>query len=445
MTTTLEELSTHQKALAINLDPGIYGTVAEIGAGQEVARWFFRVGGAAGSIAKTISTYDMKVSDQVYGKSDRYVSRERVISMLDKEYRLLYERLGEDRQSHTRFYTFADTVKAQNYKGSDDCHGWIGLRFQTTPGSEPSDLILHVNMRDRTNIRQQEALGILGVNLIYAIFHTDQYQAELLTRLFDDLSPGRLEVDLVQAAGPAFATVSPLEFGLALVRNDLAQAVLFTPESELAAPNEIIRKRQVIIERGLFKHSMEVIPEILRAAAKQLRVETPGIEGEPLTVLELSVNNLREAADVEDTEYLRRLEGMAASGQWTLLTRLKESYSLTDYLRRYSQEPLRFSMGTSALAMLFSDEYYEDLPGGLLEATGKLFANNVKIYVHPMRFTDFKKHLKTTGMDPDFVAVTGDGLISANDLEFRLPLGLLYHYVLEAGWIVAMPYDGVMS
>ena len=158
--------------------------------------------------------------------------------MLDKYYRLLYVRLGEDRQSHTRFYTFADTVKAQNYKGSDDCHGWIGLRFQTTPGSEPSDLILHVNMRDRTNIRQQEALGILGVNLIYAIFHTDQYQAELLTRLFDDLSPGRLEVDLVQAAGPAFAAVSPLEFGLALVRNDLAQAVLFTPESELAVPSE---------------------------------------------------------------------------------------------------------------------------------------------------------------------------------------------------------------
>ena len=189
MATHTEELSTHQKALALNLDPDIYGTIAEIGAGQEVARWFFRVGGAAGSIAKTISTYDMKVSDQVYGKSRRYVSRERVISMLDKEYRLLCERLGEERQSHTRFYAFANTVTAQNYKGTHDCHGWIGLRYQTAPGSEPNDLILHVNMRDRTNIRQQEALGILGVNLIYSIFHSDRYDTRLLKQLFEDLTP----------------------------------------------------------------------------------------------------------------------------------------------------------------------------------------------------------------------------------------------------------------
>jgi hypothetical protein len=445
MTNKAEETSTHQKALAINLDRHIYGTVAEIGAGQEVARWFFRVGGAAGSIAKTISTYDMKVSDQVYGKADRYVSRDRVMSMLDKEYRLLCERLGETRQSDTRFFAFADTVTAQNYLGTNDCHGWIGLRFQTVPGGEPNDLILHVNMRDRTNIRQQEALGILGINLIYAVFETQEYSSALPDSLFDDLSIGRLEVDLVHSTGPAFAAVKPLEIGLSLVRNEFAQAVLFNPDGELTAPNEIIRKREVIIERGLFKHSTEIKPEVFQAASAQLHNEIPSLEREPLTFMELSVNNMREDAAVEDAEYLRRLKGMTSSGQWTLLTRLKQSYNLTDYLRRYSQKPLRFSMSTSTLAMLFSDEYYKDLPGGLLEATGKIFANNVKIYVHAMPSAAFNEHIKASSIDTGYVTVTGESLVSIHDLEFRGPLDLLYRYVVEAGWIAALPYSGVMS
>jgi hypothetical protein len=439
MPTKSEDPSTHQKALAINLDPDIYGTVAEIGAGQEVARWFFRVGGAAGSIAKTISTYDMKVSDQVYGKSDRYVSRERVLSMLNKEYRLLCERLGEERQSHTRFFVFADTVAAQSYRGTRECHGWIGIRYQAVPGGEPNDLILHVNMRDRTNVRQQEALGILGVNLIHSVFYAGEYGTGLLTEMFDDLSRGRLEVDLVEATGEAFADLSPLEIGLTLVRNDLAEAVLFNPEGQIAAPTEVIRKREVIIERGLFRHSSEVNPEILGAAGEQLRGESPDDAQEPLTLMELSVNNMREDANVEDAEYLRRLQGMTTSGQWTLLTRLKQSYSLTDYLRRYSQKPLRFSMGTSALALLFSEAYYDNLPGGLLEATGKLFANNVRIYVHAMSADEFTDHLKATSLNMDFVRLTGDGPITTKDIEFSLPLGLLYQYVLEAGWIVDLP------
>jgi hypothetical protein len=267
----------------------------------------------------------------------------------------------------------------------------------------------------------------------------------LLKQLFEDLTPGRLEVDLVDTAGPAFSGVSPLEIGLTLVRNGLSQAVLYTPDGELAAPNEVIRKREVILERGLFKHSTEVKPEILHAASEQLHLESPDGARDPLTAMELSVKNFREDADVEDSEYLRRLQGMTSSGQWTLLTRLKHSYSVTDYLRRYSQEPLRFSMGVSALAMVFFEEYYENLPGGLLEAIGKLFANNVKIYVHPMSRTDFIEHLKTTNLDANFVTVSGDGPVSIHDIEFRLPLGLLYQYVLEAGWIVSLPYEGVTS
>ncbi|MFQ5635115.1 MAG: TonB-dependent receptor [Gammaproteobacteria bacterium] len=432
-----EEFSTHQKALAINMDHGIYGTVAEIGAGQEVARWFFRVGGAAGSIAKTISAYDMQVSDQIYGKSGRYVSRGRVEDMLDKEYRLLGDRLGDARESHTRFFAFADTVAARNFAGTNDCHGWVGLRFQTEPGSEPNDVILHVNMLDRTNLRQQEALGILGINLIYAAFHTETFTPDFLHELQDDLNSSRIEVDLAHTAGPALKMLEPLEIGMSLVHENLAQAVLFGPDGRLAPPNEIFRKRQVIVERGLYQRSTEIDPGVLRAASRQLARESTAEESEPLALMELSVNNLREGANTDRTEYLRRLRAITAPGHWVLLTRLRHSYDLTEYLRRYSQEPLRFALGMSTLAMLFAGEYYDQLPGGLLEATGKLFADNVKIYAHPMPAVAFHAHLAAARVGAGLVTVDGnDDEVSMENLRFRPPLGLLYRYVVEAGWIV---------
>jgi len=442
MKSDAKELSTHQKALAINLDQGIYGTVAEIGAGQEVARWFFRVGGAAGSIAKSMSAYDMHVSDQVYGKTGRYVSRERVEAMLDKEYRLLCERLGDALESHTRFFAFADTVAARNYSGTNDCHGWIGLRFQTFPGGEPNDIVLHVNMLDRTNLRQQEALGILGINLVYAAFHTDEFTPACLRELHADLNSSRLEIDFAHMEGPAFATLDPLENGMTLVHGDQAQAVLFNPAGRLEPPNEVIRKRHIIVERGLYQHHTEIDPDALAAASRQLAAEYPNPDREPLMLMELSVNNLRDGKDIDWEEYLRRLRAIAGSGHWVLLTRLKHSYDLTNYLRRYSQQPLRFAMGTSTLVMLFAAGYYEQLPGGLLEATGKLFADNVKIYARPMRRAAFDAHMAAANIDPDFFTVVGDGNVSIDNIEFRAPLGLLFSYVKEAGWIVVPSQSG---
>jgi len=439
-----DEGSTHQKALALNLDQKIYGTIAEIGAGQEVAQWLFRVGAAAGSVAKTMSAYDMKVSDEVYGKSGRYVSRERVTAMLDKEYQLLDRRLGAERSDCTRFFAFANTVAARSYTDSSrDCHGWVGLRFQTEPGGKPNDLILHVNMRDQTALRQNEALGVLGINLLYAAFHTDTFTVDILHELLEDLPAGRLEIDLVCASGPAFNGLNDLEIGLTLVKHNMAEAVLFGPNAKFSPPNEVIRKRSVIVERGLFRHASEIRPGILDAAARQLQNEAENNAGEPLTLLELSVDNLRESDAVDDAEHLRRLTHMTRSGQWVLLTRLKRSYCVTDYLRRYSQEPLRFSMGVSSLAMLFNEEFYAGLPGGLLEATGKLFANNVKVYGHEMDRDAFVSHIQSVVEDAGFVTATyntrngGDG-ISIDDLTFRGPLNLLYRYVVDAGWIVAL-------
>jgi hypothetical protein len=436
MSPDTEDFSTHQKALAINLDPGIYGTVAEIGAGQEVARWFFRVGGAAGSIAKTMSAYDMHVSDQVYGKAGRYVSRQRVEAMLEKEYRLLGERLGDALESSTRFFAFADTVAARNFTGTNDCHGWIGLRFQTLPGGESNDIILHVNMLDRTNLRQQEALGILGINLIYAAFHTGEFTPAFLRELQADLNSARLEIDFVHVQGPALEHLDPLEIGMTLVHADIAQAVMFGADGRLEPPTEVIHKRPVIIERGLYQHHTEINPEVLDAACRQLQREYPNPEREPLTLMELSVDNLREGTDIDRDEYMRRLRAITAPGHWVLLTRLKHSYNLTDYLRRYSKEPLRFAMGTSTLAMLFAGEFYAQLPGGLLEATGKLFADNVKIYAHSMTAEAFGQHIAAANFASEFVKVSGDGEVSIDTIELKAPLSLLFRYVTEAGWIV---------
>ena len=239
-------LGTHQKALFINLDDKIYGTIAEIGAAQEVARWFFRVGAAAGSVAKTMSAYDMQVSDEIYGKAGRYVSRERLEAMLEKEYALLVQRLGGKRGRDTRFFAFCNTIAARNFAGTNECQGWIGLRFQADPGGESNTIVLHINMLDDTSIAQQEAVGILGVNVIYSAFFGAGGPEENLSSLTDNLGEGRLEADLVDVSGPTFAMVDPAQTGMAIVSSGLAEAILFDCDGNQQPPTEIIRKRPAV-------------------------------------------------------------------------------------------------------------------------------------------------------------------------------------------------------
>ena len=218
---------THGKALALNLDPSIYGTMAEIGAGQEVARWFLSVGGASGTVAKTISAYDKKVSDDIYGAGTRYVSKERLGAMLEYEYRLLLDRLSPARGKDTRFFVFADTVAARNYQGSNQQHGWLGICFQTEANSPPSQMLLHINLRDSSAQLQQQAIGILGVNLIYAVFHQRLGIEPFLAGLFDELSIARIEIDLIEFNGSAFADQDARVWHLALLRRQMAHAVVF--------------------------------------------------------------------------------------------------------------------------------------------------------------------------------------------------------------------------
>ena len=440
-----ERLDTHHRALRVNLDPDTFGTFAEIGAGQEVARWFLQVGGAAGTVAKTISAYDMKFSDEIYGKGSRYVSRDRLLAMLEHEYALLIERLDAERGEKTRFFVFADTVSARNFAGTNECHGWMGLRFQLAPRAEPHDILLHVNMQDRTNLLQQQALGILGVNLVHGAFFESESPETFLAGLTSELSLERIEIDVIELRGPVFAGSDPRRIGVRLVHEGLAQSVLFRPDGTLAQPSELLRKRPVVVERGLFERVVPLQRRMLELASARLRQEIE-TEREPLLLPELTVVPVSGREAPGETETLRRVSAVLECETPLLLTRFPEVYHLTSYLRRYTREPLRFVLGSSTVVQVLLEAHYRSLMGGLLEALGRLLAENVKLYVYPMEADTFWRLLASSGVARGLVGAPETGWVTARTIRPGPPLGHLYEYLLDAGWIAGLdppaPGDG---
>src|SRR5271169_1049326 len=277
-------LSTHQKALKINLDPVFYGTFAEIGAGQEVARWFFKVGAAAGTISKSMSAYDMAVSDAIYGRCKRYVSRERLQYMLDLEHRLNLERLRLSRGDSTAFFAFADTVSALNYEGTNECHGWMGVKYQTHPRDEDSQIIIHVRMLDRENSLQQEVLGIVGVNLLYGAFFLHHKPDLMLESLLDNLTTERIEIDMIEFSGIEFRHVDNRVMSLKLVQLGLSGAAMFGPSGEVLQPSEVLRKKPVLVERGSFRPVTKVNIDMIKSARERFTAEL-GAEGSQVVEL----------------------------------------------------------------------------------------------------------------------------------------------------------------
>ena len=426
--------STHQKALSINLDDKIYGTIAEIGAAQEVARWFFRVGAAAGSVAKTMSAYDMQVSDDIYGQAGRYVSRERVDSMLNKEYGLLVQRLAEKRGHDTRFFAFCNSVAARNFAGTNECQGWVGLRFQSEVGGEPNTIILHINMFDDTNVAQQEAVGVLGVNLLYSAFFGPGDPDRALASLTDNIGVGRLEADLVDVSGPAFAEVDSVATGLSIVQSGLAEAVLFDSDGKQQPPTEIFRKRPAIIKRTSLRYSSTIGSADFDASARQLAAELPAGEKSPLNITEFSISSGHAGGGSDAVELLKHVRELADQNDWVMLTRLRQSFKLSSYIRRYSQQPLRFIMGVSTFVMLLSEKFYVDSGSGLLEATGKLYTNGVKVYVQSMSTKDFHQHLSSVGLDSDWIELPDNSdKVTIHNLAFSGPLQRLFQYLIESG------------
>ncbi|HEV8549673.1 MAG TPA: hypothetical protein VGQ57_11610, partial [Polyangiaceae bacterium] len=378
-----EPLDTHQKALAVNLDPRRYGTFAEIGAGQEVVRWFFRSGGAAGTIAKSISAYDMTVSDAIYGQTRRYVCRERLESMLDYEQRLNLERLRDARGDTTAFFAFADTVSARSYRGNNECHGWMGVRFQAHPRDQDSQILIHVRMLDVENALQQEALGIVGVNLLYGAFmHHDPDR--LIESLLDNLTTQRIEIDMIEFSGIEYRHVDNRVMSLRLVQLGLTDAAMFGPGGEVLQPSEVLYKKPVLVERGSFRPVTRVNIDMLDCARTSFRESLGKDQADTVELMEITMKNLMASGALDLRDFLARADVLAAVGKTVLISDYFEYYRLVHYFRRYTHKPVGIVLGAGSLLELFDEKYYADLDGGVLESFGRLFKNDTRLYVYPL-------------------------------------------------------------
>jgi len=371
-----------ERALAINLDADVYGTFAEIGAGQEVARWFFSVGAAAGTVAKTMSAYDMAFSDAIYGKAPRYVSRERVEEMLGHEFGLLRERLDASRGERTRFFAFADTVAARSFAGGNDCHGWVGFRFQHAFRADPSDLLLHVRLLDATNPLQQEAVGRLGVNVVHAALGSWRNPLAMIDALLADVGSDRLEIDHLSVAGPAFPATDNRLLALHLVRRGYTPAVLFDQGGQPALAAETVRRKSVLVERGRFAPVTRLNLEMLARGGTAFAADGATDVAE---LLEISTRNLRGGPAEEDGDFLDRVGLIAAAGKMALVSSLGAFHDLAAYLADRHVSRTGFVLGVPLLRAVFDERHYTRLGGGILEAFGRLFAHSARLYVHPTR------------------------------------------------------------
>jgi len=379
-----------ERALQLNLDAEVYGTFAEIGAGQEVARWFFNVGGAAGTVAKTMSAYDMTVSDSIYGKARRYVSLERLEEMLDHEYRLLVERLDAARGERTRFFAFADTASARSYSGGNECHAWLGVRFQHASRAEASEVVIHCRLLDATNPLQQEAVGRLGVNLLHAVLRGWRDARGMLERLLDDVGRDRLEIDQARVRGPAFHGCDNRLLALHLVRLGFTPGVLFDPTGEPLLASEALRHRRVLVERGRFAPVTRLNLEMMAMAAAAFEQDAPAAaDGRPaeraVEVMEITMSNLRDRGQAVDEDFLARVDLLAAVRKAVLVSDVGAFYALGEYLAERKVTAAAFVLGVPLLRELFNESHYRDLAGGILEAFGRLFTHRVRMYVHPTR------------------------------------------------------------
>src|SRR5689334_7533357 len=416
-----ETIDTHSKALKINLDPRWYGTFAEIGAGQEVVRWFFRVGGAAGTIAKSISAYDMKVSDAIYGHAERYVSRGRLQAMLDHEFDLDVERLGKERGDNTSFFAFADTVVARSYRGGHEFHGWMGIKFQSRVHDQPSQIVMHLRMLDAEASLQQEALGIVGVNLCYGAFFLSHVPEQLIESLLDKLTTGRIEIDLLEFTGIEFRNVDNRIMALKLVQLGLSGAAMFGPNREVLQPSDVLHNKAVLVERGSFRPVTYVNLDMFQSALVKFKQEPAVVDKPVLGLMELTMRNLLAGGtEVDRRDFLARAEVLAACGMTVLVSDYFEYYRLAAYLSWRTQERIAIVMGVPSVYELFDEKYYVDLPGGILENFGRLLKNDLKIYVYPLQRSP------------------GDELQTIHTVKVKDDLQPLYDYLVRRGSFVQL-------
>jgi hypothetical protein len=431
-----QKYDAHEKALSLNLDGTIFGSFAEIGAGQEVARWFLRVGGASGTVAKTISAYDKEVSDELYGAGTRYVSKPRLQAMLESEWKQLLAQLQATRGAGTRFFAFVDTISARNFAGTNDCHGWVGLRFLRLPGDAPNDIILHINLMDPSNLLQQEAVGILGVNLIYAAHHALDSAEEFLGGVFEELGRQRVEIDCLELTGPAFAEWKRDEVHALLVAGGYAEAVVFPADNQVVPPNELLYKRALVLAPGRFDSATSLHADLIHNALAQLpEAELKESRG-GLGLFCLSVaDSTAPEGKVSLEEILQRVAMLQQLGYGVMLFRAQELYKMSAFTNRYTKSQIHFAIGLSVLLRILQDSYKE-LAGVMLEGIALLFKQNVRLIVYPMTVEELRGRLtaeQLTGWRWEETA----GMVEADRVHPAGPVDSLYRYLLESEYILA--------
>jgi hypothetical protein len=418
-----EQLTSKRKALDINLTSGIYGTLAEIGGGQEVARAFFQAGGASGTIAKSISAYDKTFSDHLYNdnKPGRYVSEERLELMLKREFEQLEVVLKNDVKNDTCYFTFADTVETLNYSKSNQGHGWLGVQFQLKPNQAPNKVIIHVNLKENDQLLQQYTLGALGVNLIYACFNYIKSPNTFLQSLLDNLDTDRADINMVSMSGPDLDYVDNRLLSVQLVKNCMTKATMFDKNGTVYQPADMLYKKNVLAFRGSFRPITYAGLDMLKTSFDLFRKDKTYNSDNTLSVCEITVNNLLYEGDFDEKDFLDRVDLLNAVGLNVMISNFREYYRLSQYFSQFNIKKLRIVMGASTLVNIFKQEYYKDMKGGIMEAFGKLFYDNLKLYIYPALKDDDKEFLTTKNIPID------------KELEF------LYKHLVDNRMIVDVP------
>tara|TARA_B100000965_G_C19588524_1_gene756933 strand:+ start:803 stop:2215 length:1413 start_codon:yes stop_codon:yes gene_type:complete len=390
-------LSPQQKALNINLEPSIYGAFSEIGAGQEVVRHFFRAGGSSGTIAKAMSAYDMDVSDAIYGKeqSNRYVCESRLQKMIDREYLLIEERLDRKKHPNKSFFSFANTVTTTKYNDVNPGHGWIGMKFQLKPKDQPNDIIIHIRLHEHDARLQQETVGVLGVNLMYACFNHHLSPELFIQSLYDNLSRKQIEIDMVKMNGEQFKSIDNRLLSLLLVKHGMTDAVIFGPDGQNLQPSDVLRRKNILTLRGSFRPVTKVNIDMIKNGLNEFIKEKKVDENNLQVLFEMTLNNLKSEGDINEKDFIDRVDILCSIGQTVMLSNYQRYYKLLDYFGRFTKERIGIILGLTNLQEIFETKFYNHLNGGILEGIGKMFNRDLKVYVYPYK-PDEKSDFKTT-------------------------------------------------
>ncbi|UJF24272.1 hypothetical protein L0B52_08005 [Suttonella sp. R2A3] len=414
-----KKLTTRDKALLVNLDERKYGTIVEIGAGQEVAREFFRAGAAAGTIAKTMSAYDMQFSNAIYGAdpNGRYVSRSRLCAMLEREFSQVVDRVQDTRPKSSTFFAYAATVAAKSFNRDNECHAWSGIRVQLYPEAPPSDIIVHVRMLDEDANAQQEALGVLGVNLIYGAYFLYEDPRELIDSLTDGIGTDRLEIDSIEFFGPYFEDEDNRCLNLHLIRSWKTRAIMFNPEGKVCVPSELLYKNNILVMRGAFKPFTKINEDMMAQGMKEFSSLHGISRDNTLMLAEITLNQLvGNNENVDDRDFVERVDQLTALGYHVMISDYVRYFRLRAYFRQFTQKQIGLVMGMSNIRQIFDEDFYRGVPGGIMEGLGKLFPDNTIVYAYPE-------------LDSD------DEEISYQNIELPNHLMHLYRHLIENGFL----------